>query len=83
MAPSPRFPFPFAFGPGPMRDPFPIAAPGRLLPRNDDALPLHAGVHSHEPSGYRRCGRHGAAPVADGRHGEDPFFEVLAVPIVV
>jgi hypothetical protein len=66
-----------------MRDPSPIAAPVPFSLKNRDAFPLPGKVHLHEPSGYRKCGRHGAAPVAGGRHGKDPIFEVLAVPLVV
>jgi len=47
----------------------------RAAHRNDGARPI-------EPPDYRTCGLHSANPGIGGRHGEESFFEVLAVPFV-
>jgi len=86
-----------AADPGAMNSRAKGSLPFRIWPLTSDGVPSSAwaihpsknraahrsdGARPIEPPDDRTCGLHGASPGIGGRHGEESFFEVLAVPFV-
>jgi len=72
------FPFRFCHVATGGKPSFPVA----IHPLQNRAAHRNVGAPPIEPPGDRTCGLHSANPGIGGRHGEESFFEVLAVPFV-